>query len=112
MSSSSEGVIGVLDDNHVLRSSSSDGTVVLFSLVVSVGKSCGDDSHRRVSEGLGFSCVANMVDSCSVECFCCIEPECGVIEREEDDRELSVSLSGESVVATSFPFSLAGLDST
>ena len=86
-SSSEEGVIGVLDDNHVLRSSSSDGTVVLFSLVVSVGKSYGDDSHRRVSEGLGFSCVANMVDSCSVGCFCCIEPECGVFNCEDDDRD-------------------------
>ena len=54
---------GFLDDNHVLRSSSSDGTVVLFSLVVSVSKLCGDGSHRRVSEGLGFSYVANIIVS-------------------------------------------------
>ena len=48
-SSSGEGVSGVLDDNHILRSSSSDGTVVLSSLVVSIGDlSCGN-SHRRVS---------------------------------------------------------------
>ena len=55
--------MGVLDDNHVLRSSSSDGAVVVFSLLLSGEESWSGDSHRRVSEGFGLSCVANEVDS-------------------------------------------------
>ena len=113
MSSSSEvGFSGVLDDNHSLRSSSSDGTVVLPSLVVSIGALWCGNSYRRVSEGFGFSCVASIVVSWGSGCLCCFEPVSSRVECEEDDREFDAFLvSGSGGVASS-PSSLPSPYST
>ena len=105
-SSSGEGVIGVFDDNHVLRSSSSDGTVVLFSLVSSVSELCDGGSHRRVSESLGFSCVASTVVSWGSRCLCCLEPVSGRVDCEDDDRDFDAFLWCGSGEVASSPSSL------
>ena len=111
-SSSGEGLSGVFDDNHILRSSSSDGTLVLSSLVVSTGDLLYGNSHRRVSEGFGFSCVASIVVSWGNGCLCCFEPVSGRVECEEDDREFDAFLvSGSGGVASS-PSSLPSPYST
>ena len=59
-SSSSSGSVVVVDKDHILRSSSSEGTVVCSSSLLSFGVVVQGFSHRGISGCARFSCVARV----------------------------------------------------